>query len=54
MAELLTAEECDKLTPHLLEGWPNSYTFTKAMAEHFVKHEEGNIPVCVYRPAIGM
>jgi len=52
MAELLTKKEMLQLTPDLLEDWPNTYTFSKAIAEYFIKKEEGNIPACVFRPSI--
>ena len=37
----------------LLGGWPNTYTYTKAVAEEIVKKEAGNMPVGIFRPAVG-
>uniref|UniRef100_A0A1B6CHA6 Fatty acyl-CoA reductase n=1 Tax=Clastoptera arizonana TaxID=38151 RepID=A0A1B6CHA6_9HEMI len=43
-------DQLTALTPQLLEDWPNTYVFTKAIAENLVStyHE---IPVVVVRPA---
>jgi fatty acyl-CoA reductase len=37
----------------LLEEWPNTYAFTKAMAEDLVRDEGVGLPIGVFRPAIG-
>ncbi|XP_051171885.1 fatty acyl-CoA reductase wat-like isoform X2 [Leptopilina boulardi] len=56
--KLITLTDCadekliDSLTPQLLGGWPNTYTYTKAVAEEIVKKEAGNLPVGIFRPAI--
>ncbi|XP_059482071.1 putative fatty acyl-CoA reductase CG5065 [Neocloeon triangulifer] len=36
----------------LIGNHPNTYTFTKAMAEHIVLNETGNIPTAIVRPSI--
>lgn len=46
-SELMTA-----LTPHLIKGRPNTYTFTKALAESLLIEECGNLPVAIVRPSI--
>lgn len=33
-------------------GWPNTYTFTKAMGDMLVENLRGNLPVVVLRPSI--
>ncbi|KAI5002630.1 hypothetical protein ZWY2020_027280 [Hordeum vulgare] len=33
-------------------GWPNVYTFTKAMGEMLLAHERGDLPVVIMRPAM--
>ncbi|KAI4313496.1 hypothetical protein L6164_026473 [Bauhinia variegata] len=33
-------------------GWPNTYVFTKAMAEMLVEHKKENLPVIILRPSI--
>lgn len=37
----------------ILGDWPNTYAFTKAMAEDVVRRNKGNLPIGVFRPAIG-
>lgn len=32
---------------------PNTYVMTKAAAEQLIKHEAKNLPVSIFRPAIG-
>lgn len=37
----------------LLGDWPNTYTFTKALAEQVVSKEGRGLPIAVFRPAVG-
>lgn len=37
--EWMPNEAVESLTPTVLEGWPNTYTYSKQMAEHFVERE---------------
>lgn len=39
-------------TPNILKDHPNSYTFTKHLAEHEVKN--GRIPAAIVRPSMSM
>lgn len=41
------------ITPKLIGKRPNTYTFTKALAEHMLMEESGNLPVAIVRPSIG-
>nr|XP_012226639.1 PREDICTED: putative fatty acyl-CoA reductase CG5065 [Linepithema humile] len=56
--KLLTLMKCmeDKLveyiTPQLLGKWPNTYTFTKAVAEDVIRKQAGDLPIGIFRPAI--
>lgn len=52
VASTLPDEACDLITDKLLEGRPNTYTYTKAMAEHYVAREEGKFPISIVRPSI--
>ncbi|XP_016948127.1 fatty acyl-CoA reductase wat [Drosophila biarmipes] len=52
--DLVSKEVLDKMTPALLGSYPNTYTYTKALAEDVILREAGNLPLCVYRPAIIM
>ncbi|KAL0281194.1 UNVERIFIED_CONTAM: hypothetical protein PYX00_002256 [Menopon gallinae] len=42
----------DLITPKLIGKRPNTYTFTKALAEHMLMKESGNLPVAIVRPSI--
>ncbi|CAG2120501.1 unnamed protein product, partial [Medioppia subpectinata] len=39
MAEWLPSATLDQLSLHLMEGRPNTYTYTKALAEQLVEYE---------------
>ncbi|XP_028048936.2 LOW QUALITY PROTEIN: fatty acyl-CoA reductase wat [Monomorium pharaonis] len=52
LLDILDDEQLDKLTPTLLGKWPNSYAFTKAIAEDTVRQYSIGIPVCIIRPSI--
>ncbi|CAH2056126.1 unnamed protein product, partial [Iphiclides podalirius] len=54
---LMVCEHTDEhtlkvLTPKYLGELPNTYTFTKQLAEHVVYEEKGNLPVVIIRPSI--
>lgn len=36
----------------LLDKWPNTYTFTKAIAEDVVRTQAQDLPLGVFRPSI--
>ncbi|XP_037814873.1 putative fatty acyl-CoA reductase CG5065 [Lucilia sericata] len=48
----LPEDTLDTLTPSLIGKRPNTYTFTKALAEHMLLKEAGNLPVAIVRPSI--
>lgn len=52
MVESLPDEACSIITDKLLEGRPNTYTYTKALAEHYVAKQEGKYPISIVRPSI--
>jgi long-chain acyl-CoA synthetase len=33
-------------------GWPNTYTYTKSLAEKLILRRAGDVPFCIVRPAI--
>lgn len=41
------------ITFSLLGGYPNTYVYTKSIAEDIVKNEGKDLPVAVIRPSIG-
>ncbi|XP_070063997.1 fatty acyl-CoA reductase wat isoform X2 [Drosophila virilis] len=52
MAECMPDKLLDHITPILLGKWPNTYTFTKAVAEDVIRTCSEQIPVGVFRPGI--
>lgn len=48
----MSDEMIEKLLPNLLEDRPNTYTFTKAIAETLIVEECGQLPVAIVRPSI--
>ncbi|CAL1267809.1 unnamed protein product [Larinioides sclopetarius] len=42
----------DSITPRLIGDRPNTYTFTKALAENLLVDECGSLPVAIVRPSI--
>ncbi|XP_071581063.1 putative fatty acyl-CoA reductase CG5065 [Temnothorax nylanderi] len=44
----------EELTPILIASRPNTYTFTKALAERMLQQERGPLPVAIVRPSIVM
>lgn len=52
MVKILPDDQCELITEKVIEGRPNTYTYTKAMAEHFVAKQEGKYPISIVRPSI--
>ncbi len=48
----MTDEQLDAITPSLLDGRPNTYTFTKSIAEYVIASEAKGLPLAIFRPAI--
>ncbi|XP_046616988.1 fatty acyl-CoA reductase 1-like [Neodiprion virginianus] len=48
----LDDELLDLITPRLIGKLPNTYTFTKAIAEHLVAEHSTRLPIVVVRPSI--
>lgn len=42
----------DKITPNLLGDKPNTYTYTKQLAEHLLVNEGKDMPLAIVRPSI--
>ncbi|XP_038214769.1 putative fatty acyl-CoA reductase CG5065 [Zerene cesonia] len=42
----------ERFSPEVLDGRPNTYSFTKALAENFVVENHGDMPTVIVRPAI--
>ncbi|CAH0602072.1 unnamed protein product [Chrysodeixis includens] len=52
LVETLEENRLNDITPELIKGWPNTYTFSKAIAEHVIKEAAADIPVCVVKPPV--
>ncbi|EFA05103.1 fatty acyl-CoA reductase wat isoform X2 [Tribolium castaneum] len=52
LLEKVSKSEADKLTPRVIGKWPNTYTFTKALAEALIRNTATSLPVGIFRPAI--
>ncbi|CAH1107543.1 unnamed protein product [Psylliodes chrysocephalus] len=50
--EKCSETEIATITPGLIGKWPNTYTFTKALAESLIKEHATGLPVAIYRPSI--
>jgi fatty acyl-CoA reductase len=50
--ELMDTPEADAATPRFIAPHPNTYTFTKCIAEALVQKECVDIPTSIVRPAI--
>lgn len=49
----MSEEAMDKLGKSLIPPHPNTYTFTKRLAEILVRDEYENLPIVIARPSIG-
>ncbi|ESO10774.1 hypothetical protein HELRODRAFT_72558 [Helobdella robusta] len=52
VAEWMSDDVFQLITPMVLEKHPNTYTFTKSIAETLLIQERGTLPVAIYRPSI--
>uniref|UniRef100_A0A6P4EHW0 Fatty acyl-CoA reductase n=1 Tax=Drosophila rhopaloa TaxID=1041015 RepID=A0A6P4EHW0_DRORH len=52
MSELLSDGVLDNMEPALLGSFPNTYTYTKALAEDVILKEAAGLPLCIFRPAV--
>lgn len=50
--EWMDGEAIQALTSKLIGSRPNTYTYTKAMAEYLLIEESGDLPVAIVRPSI--
>ncbi|XP_072047435.1 fatty acyl-CoA reductase 1-like [Amphiura filiformis] len=50
--EWMSDEMITMLTPKIIGNRPNTYTFTKSIAEHVFVEEGAGLPLCIVRPSI--
>lgn len=52
-AEWMDEKTLELITPNLLKPHPNTYTYSKRLAEALVRDENNNLPCAIVRPSIG-
>ncbi|XP_037946957.1 fatty acyl-CoA reductase wat [Teleopsis dalmanni] len=52
LGECIDENTLNMLTPSIIQDYPNTYTFTKVLAENIVQEYAANLPVTVFRPGI--
>lgn len=52
MANIMDERLMQNLKPFLVDKRPNTYTYTKALAEHMIAKEASDLPVAIVRPSI--
>ncbi|CAH1107542.1 unnamed protein product [Psylliodes chrysocephalus] len=52
LIEKISKKDAEILTPRIIGKWPNTYTFTKFLAESMIKDLGGGLPVAIFRPSI--
>ncbi|KAJ8982244.1 hypothetical protein NQ317_013546 [Molorchus minor] len=50
--EKLSKKEADLVTPMIIKPWPNTYVFTKALAESLIRDTGAGLPIGIFRPGI--
>lgn len=53
MLNLLSDKALEQITPSIIAPHPNTYTYSKRLAENVVAAEKSNMPVSIIRPSIG-
>ncbi|XP_071440926.1 putative fatty acyl-CoA reductase CG5065 [Hetaerina americana] len=51
-ARWMSEKQMEALAPQVMGSWPNSYTFSKFLAENLLKAECGHFSVAIFRPTI--
>ncbi|XP_054288689.1 fatty acyl-CoA reductase wat-like [Macrosteles quadrilineatus] len=52
LLEELSDEEISTDENRILQGWPNTYTFSKALCEDMLYEESSGLPLCIFRPSV--
>ncbi|XP_011306189.1 fatty acyl-CoA reductase 1 isoform X2 [Fopius arisanus] len=52
LLDILDDETLESITPTILGKWPNTYAFTKTVAEDTVRKYGRDLPLCIVRPSI--
>ncbi|KAH8369008.1 hypothetical protein KR200_007058 [Drosophila serrata] len=52
ISNLVSDKLLNIMEPALLGSFPNTYTYSKALAEDVILREAGTLPLCIFRPAV--
>ncbi|XP_063221092.1 fatty acyl-CoA reductase wat-like [Bacillus rossius redtenbacheri] len=52
LMDRFTEREIALLLPKITGGWPNTYTFSKAMSENLISTQARDLPVAIVRPSM--
>lgn len=52
ICDWMSDELLEHLSPKLLKDRPNTYTFTKALAENLVEEYSDKLPIAIVRPSV--
>lgn len=52
-AEWMDAKTLERITPNLIHPHPNTYTYSKRLAEILIRDVHNDLPVAIARPSIG-
>ncbi|XP_065219728.1 fatty acyl-CoA reductase wat-like [Planococcus citri] len=52
LVEQLNDTILDRITPELIKPHPNTYIYTKIIAENLCRDRGAQIPICIFRPSI--
>ncbi|KAF2904770.1 hypothetical protein ILUMI_01406 [Ignelater luminosus] len=53
LANELEERVLDEITPGLMSEWPNTYCYTKAVAENMLREKAKDLPAGLFRPSVG-
>lgn len=53
IVDTLDEQQLEAITPLLIGNWPNTYVYTKAIAENLIKTYGEGLPIAMVRPSIG-
>lgn len=53
MMNALDLQTVEKLTPILIDKWPNTYVFTKSVTENMISEIGHGLPIGFIRPSMG-
>ncbi|XP_037944010.1 fatty acyl-CoA reductase wat-like [Teleopsis dalmanni] len=52
LVDILGTETADRLATELCKDFPNTYCYTKALAEEAILSQGSELPICIFRPGI--